>query len=172
MLTHSIDGECAICFDEMPQSRMLPCLHTLCMRCAQKVVSLGWPCPLCKSKIMCIANDACDPSPLQSNWSRCRFNKNHGSCALTLQNQNNDVVVQFVPKTSMFAGHVSVGDILRQINHTPVVDHLQATTLLTMEAMCMRPITVFYEPAAIPFEVSGKERTGVAACFDAICVLQ
>ena len=43
--------ECPICFEEMSQPKMLPCQHTFCLKCTQKVATRNQvQCVLCQRK--------------------------------------------------------------------------------------------------------------------------
>ena len=50
--------ECPVCFEELSQLKMLPCKHTFCLDCLNKMAHPGWPyvplkkisCPLCRAK--------------------------------------------------------------------------------------------------------------------------
>ena len=44
--------ECPICFQEMSEPKMLPCQHTFCLKCTQKVATknLQVQCALCQRK--------------------------------------------------------------------------------------------------------------------------
>ena len=50
--------ECPVCFEELSELKMLPCKHTFCLDCLNKMAHPGWPyvplknitCPLCRAK--------------------------------------------------------------------------------------------------------------------------
>ena len=45
--------ECAVCMEQFKEPKVLPCLHTFCMRCLQKLLKKQGPdhvitCPECR----------------------------------------------------------------------------------------------------------------------------
>ena len=42
--------ECAVCMERMANLKFLPCLHTFCRHCVEKLCDRLMPCPFCRKE--------------------------------------------------------------------------------------------------------------------------
>lgn len=119
------DDECPVCFIGVKDAgaTLRPCMHTFCVSCARRALSLSARCPLCRGTPFELLSGAiCVPA--HSHLKVCVLSDAHPYPGITLTNAVDGVrVLRVDRRDAAYAHGFRKDDVISEVNGIPCRTH-------------------------------------------------